>query len=113
LVAAHKCLIPFDCDAFSRESLYTLLQTVDEVKEDHNGSLEMEGVIVNQYQNRANLPQQLVEELIAEGHPVLDSRLSPSVKVRESHSASKPLIYFAPNHKLTEEYRALHQEINA
>jgi chromosome partitioning protein len=113
LVAANKCLIPFDCDAFSREALYTLLQTVAEVKDDHNGSLEMEGVVVNQYQGQANLPRQIVDELIAEGHPVLNSRISPSVVVRESHSASEPLIHFAPNHKLTEEYRALHQEINA
>lgn len=113
LVAAHKCLIPFDCDTFARDALYKLLETINEVKEDHNGSLEIEGVIVNQYQSRANLPQQLVEELIAEGHPVLNARLSPSVKVKESHSASKPLVYFAPSHKLTEEYRELHQEISA
>jgi chromosome partitioning protein len=90
-----------------------LLQTVEEVKEDHNGSLEMEGVVVNQFQSQANLPKQLVDELIAEGHPVLNARLSPSVKVRESHSASKPLIHFAPNHKVTIEYQALHQEINS
>lgn len=113
LVAADKCLIPFDCDAFSRESLYNLLQTVGEVKADHNGSLEIEGVIVNQFQSQANLPKQLVEELISEGHPVLNARISPSVKVRESHSAAKPLIYFAPSHKITQEYIALHQEINS
>lgn len=113
LVAAQKCLIPFDCDVFSRESLYTLLQVVNEVKADHNGSLEMEGVIVNQYQSYANLPQQLIKELIAEGHPVLNSRLSSSVKVKESHSASKPLIYFASTHKLTLEYIALYREINS
>ncbi|MGR9073711.1 MAG: ParA family protein [Gammaproteobacteria bacterium] len=112
LIAATKCLIPFDCDAFSRESLYTLMQTIHEIKEDHNSRLEVEGIIVNQYQRRANLPQKLVDELIAEGHPVLNSRLSPSVKVRESHSESKPLVHFAPTHKLTEEYKALHSEIH-
>lgn len=112
LIAADKCLIPFDCDAFSRESLYTLMQTISEVKADHNQNLEVEGIVVNQYQSQANLPRQLVEELIAEGHPVLNSRISPSVKVRESHSLSSPLIHFAPTHKLTDEFRALHVEIN-
>lgn len=112
LIAADKCLIPFDCDAFSREALYTLMQAVGEVKADHNANLEIEGIIVNQYQSQANLPRQIVEELVAEGHPVLKSRISPSVKVRESHSESKPLVYFAPNHKLADEFRALHSEIH-
>lgn len=112
LIAADKCLIPFDCDAFSRESLYGLMQTINEVKADHNGSLEVEGIIVNQFQSQANLPKQLVEELISEGHPVLDTRISPSVKVRESHSHSKPLVHYVPSHKLSDEFRALHAEIN-
>lgn len=111
LIAAHKCLIPFDCDAFSREALYTLMQALAEVKVDHNQSLEIEGIVVNQYQKQANLPRQLVEELITEGHPVLDAKISPSVKIRESHSESKPLVYYAPYHKLTDEFRALHIEI--
>jgi len=112
LIAAHKCLIPFDCDAFSREALYTLLQILSEVKADHNQGLEIEGIVVNQYQGRARLPQQLVEQLIAEGLPVLNSYLSPSVKVRESHSEAKPLVHYAPSHKLTEEFRALYAEIH-
>ncbi|GAB4261792.1 MAG: ParA family protein [Methylomicrobium sp.] len=111
LIAANKCLIPFDCDAFSREALYTLMHALTEVKTDHNPSLEIEGIVVNQYQKQANLPRQLVEELITEGHPVLDSKISPSVKIRESHSEAKPLVYYAPYHKLTDEFRALHIEI--
>lgn len=112
LIAADKCLIPFDCDSFSREALYTLMQTIAEVKADHNQALEVEGIIVNQYQKQANLPQQLVEGLIAEGLPVLAAMISPSVKVRESHSLSQPLVHYVPNHKLTNEYRALYAEIH-
>lgn len=111
LIAAKRCLIPFDCDAFSREALYTLFGAISEVKTDHNGGLEIEGIVVNQFQSRANLPQQLVDELEKEGHPLLKSRISPSVKVRESHSASSPLIHYAPNHKLTAEYKALYNEL--
>lgn len=113
LIAANKCLIPFDCDAFSREALVTLIQTLAEVKADHNEQLEIEGIVVNQFQAQANLPRQLVEELISDGHPVLNSRISPSVKVRESHSHSKPLVHYAPAHKLTDEFRALHLELTS
>ena len=112
LIAAEKCLIPFDCDTFAREALYTLMQAVTEVKADHNQGLEIEGIIVNQFQKQANLPRQLVDELISEGLPVLAAMISPSVKVRESHSASQPLIHYVPNHKLSNEYRALYAEIH-
>ena len=112
LIAADKCLIPFDCDSFSREALYTLMQTVAEVKADHNGKLEIEGIIVNQYQKQANLPNQLVDALVAEGLPVFGAMISPSIKVRESHSASKPLVHYVPKHKLTTEYQALYAEIH-
>jgi chromosome partitioning protein len=112
LIASDKCLIPFDCDSFSREALYTLMQTIAEVKTDHNQKLEVEGIIVNQFQKQANLPQQLVDVLVTEGLPVLEARISPSIKVRESHSASKPLIYYVPKHKLTDEFKALYAEIH-
>ena len=112
LIAAERCLIPFDCDTFAREALYTLMRAIAEVKADHNHNLEIEGIIVNQYQKQANLPRQLVEELIAEGLPVLEAKISTSVKVRESHSDAQPLIHYAPSHKLTEEYLALHAEIH-
>ncbi len=112
LIAADKCLIPFDCDSFSREALYMLMQTIAEIKADHNQKLDIEGIIVNQFQKQANLPQQLVEALVAEGLPVLGTMISPSVKVRESHSASQPLVHFVPKHKLTDEFKALYAEIH-
>ena len=111
LIAAQGCLIPFDCDDFSRRALYTLLENVQEIKADHNAQLQIEGIIVNQFQPRANLPQRLVQELIAEGLPVLQPYLSASVKVRESHEQSLPMIFLEPRHKLTQEFVALHDAL--
>lgn len=109
LIACDKCLIPFDCDAFSRQALYSLLENIQEATEDHNDELEVEGIIVNQFQPRAKLPQQLVAELKEEGLPILDAFLSSSVIMRESHDESKPLIYLAPKHKLTEQFELLYE----
>ena len=47
-----------------------------------------------------------------EGLPVLDSMLSSSVKMRESHHACVPLIHLAPSHKLTQDFITLFEEIN-
>jgi chromosome partitioning protein len=111
LISADRCLIPFDCDDFSRRALYTLLENVEETVEDHNEDLVVEGIVVNQFQPRANLPQTIVEELLEEGLPILDAKISQSVKMRESHSVSTPLIFMAPSHKITQELIALYEEL--
>lgn len=113
LIGAQRVLIPFDCDAFSRKALYTLLDNISEAKGDHNEELQVEGIIVNQFQPRARLPVQLVEELKAEGLPILNNMLSASVIMRESHDQAEPLISLAPRHKLTEEFVALYNELSA
>jgi chromosome partitioning protein len=107
LIAAQGCLIPFDCDDFSRRALYTLLENVQEIQSDHNADLKVEGIIVNQFQSRANLPQRMVQELIDEGLPVLQPYLRSSVRIRESHEQSLPMIFLDPSHMLTQEFVAL------
>ncbi|MGF1528878.1 MAG: ParA family protein [Candidatus Competibacterales bacterium] len=107
LIAAQRCLIPFDCDDFSRQALYSLLEHVQEIRVDHNPELQVEGIVVNQYQPRAKLPQRLVAELQEEGLPVLAAFLSSSVKIRESHDRARPMIHLDPQHKLSREYMAL------
>ena len=111
LIAADRCLIPFDCDDFSRRALYALLESVEEIRSDHNASLLVEGIVVNQFQPRAKLPMRLVDELGAEGLPVFGTRLSASVKIRESHELSLPMIHFDAQHKLSREFMALYGEL--
>jgi len=107
LIAADKCIIPFDCDEFSRQALYQLVGTVREIREDHNPGLEIGGVVVNLFQNRARLPRQLVSELLAEGMPLVEPFITASVKMRESHQAHRPLIHLAPRHKLSLQFESL------
>ena len=111
LIAAQGCLIPFDCDDFSRRALYGLLESVKEIQADHNRELVVEGIVVNQYQPRASLPQRTVQELIDEGLPVRQPYLSASVKIRESHELSRPMIHLDPRHKLTQEFVALYETL--
>ena len=85
-----------------------MLDSVAEVREDHNPRLEVAGIVVNQFQSRARLPQRMVDELLEEGLPVLDPYITSSVKIRERHEAARPLPYFAPRHKLTVQCEALH-----
>ncbi|MCB1964881.1 MAG: ParA family protein, partial [Candidatus Accumulibacter sp.] len=65
------------------------------------------------YQARARLPVQLVEELRAEGMPIMDAFLSASVRIRESHHQALPMIHLDPRHKLTGEFAALYDLLSA
>lgn len=111
LIAATHCLIPFDCDDFARQALYNLFDAIEEVQEDHNPGLVIDGIVVNQFQARAKLPTRLVEELKDEGHPLLNTHVTSSIKVKESHEASVPLVYFAPSHKISKQYAALYDAL--
>jgi chromosome partitioning protein len=111
LIAADSCLIPFDCDDFSRRALYGLLESVKEIQADHNPELQVEGIVVNQFQARASLPQRTVQELVDEGLPVLQPYLSASVKIKESHELARPMIHLDPRHKLTQEFVDLYESL--
>ena len=113
LIASQGCLIPFDSDDFSRRALYSLMESVQEIQADHNRDLVVSGIVVNQFQPRANLPQRLVQALIDEGLPVLQPYLSASVKIKESHERALPMVHLDGRHKLTLEYLALHQALQS
>ena len=72
----------------------------------------VEGIVVNQFQARASLPQRVVQELVDEGLPVLEPYLSASVKMKESHEAALPMIHLDARHKLTREFVALFESLD-
>jgi chromosome partitioning protein len=111
LIAADRVLIPFDCDVFSKRALQTLIENVLETQDDHNERLEIEGIVVNQYQHQAKLPREVVQQLKDDGLPVLNAMLPPSVIMKESHHKNLPLIHLDKDHKLTKAYESLFNEL--
>ena len=89
------------------------METVEEIREDHNPDLKLEGIIVNQFQAQASLPTQLIESMKADGLPIFDQYLSSSVKMKESRSRQIPLIHYAPSHKLTQQLVSLHDKLDS
>ena len=87
------------------------MNNIEELQEDHNPQLEVEGIVINQFNAQAKLPGELVAELKGEGFPVIENFLTSSVKMRESHHEMRPLIYLAPSHKLTQAYVDLHNQL--
>jgi chromosome partitioning protein len=111
LIAASRCLIPFDCDAFSKDAIFEVGRHIVDIQRDHNPSLRVEGIIVNHFMAQARHPRKIVYQLTADGLPILQAKLSSSVKMRESHHESTPMIFLSPEHKLTSEYQTLYDEL--
>ena len=63
--------------------------------------------------SRAKLPRELIETLKQQDLPVLESYISATVKVKESHSKRMPLPFYLPKHKVTNQIAALFEELNA
>jgi chromosome partitioning protein len=89
-----------------------LMEELEEIIEDHNPELEIEGVIVNQFQARAKLPQQAVDELVEAKFTLIKPFISSSVKVKESHAAHTPLVFLDSKHKITLEFVELYENIS-
>ncbi len=107
LIASESVLIPFDCDSFSTQAILKVLEVIEEVKEDHNPKLHVEGIIINNFMERATLPNDSVLSLAQQGLPILTPFLSSSVLMKESHVAGKPLIAYKPRHKLSLQFEEL------
>lgn len=112
LIAADTCVLPYDCDVFARDAMVDLMDELEEIIEDHNPALEIEGVVVNQFQARAKLPQQAVDELKKAKFKLLKPFISSSVKVKESHAEHTPLIFLDAKHKITLEFVELYKTLS-
>ncbi len=113
LMAVDTVLIPFDCDAFSADAIEQVMEAVQEVVVDHRPQLKVEGIIINNFQSTARIPQELIQDLISAELPVLKPYLSASVVMRESHSVGVPLPFFKKNHKLSKEFVLLASHLAA
>lgn len=113
VIAAHTCLIPFDCDRFARQAIEHLCHGVNALKQEYQPNFEIEGIIVNQFQPSAALPKRLVATLLQEGQPLLSPYISASIKIKESHDSMRPLIYLDRHHKVTNEFVQLFEKLRA
>ena len=111
LIACDSCLIPFDCDLFSRQAIYHLLKGINDVRTLYHAKLQVEGVIVNQYVENEHLPQKQISEIATEGLTIIEPYIGTSMKVRESHDACMPLIYFDKEALITQQFSQIFDRI--
>jgi len=112
LVAADSVLIPLQCEYYALEGLSQLTHTVDLVRQGLNKALKMEGILLTMFDGRANIANQVVEEVRGYFKDQVFSVVVPrNVRLAECPSFGKPIILYDIKSKGCESYLALGREI--
>jgi chromosome partitioning protein len=108
LVASRFALIPVQAEYYALEGLGQLLKTIDLIKENLNPNLEIFGVVVTMYDERAKLSREILYELYKNFPARIFRTVIPrSIKLAEAPSFGKTIFEYAPNSKGAKAYQRL------
>ncbi len=112
LAAAHKVLVPLQCEYYALEGLTSLMATIDRVRAGMNAGLEVEGIVLTMFDPRNNLAHQVADEVKRHFH-VFDSVIPRNVRLSEAPSHGKPALLYDAQSKGAQGYLSLAREILA
>jgi len=110
LVAAHRVLVPLQCEYYALEGLTYLMATIDRVKNALNPGLEVEGIVLTMFDGRNSLTHQVAEEVKAHFR-VFEAIIPRNVKLSEAPSHGKPALLYDVQSKGAQGYLSLAREI--
>jgi chromosome partitioning protein len=95
MAAAHSVLVPLQCEFFALEGLSQLLDTVNQVRQTVNPTLDIQGIVLTMFDARNNLAQQVVNDVRTHlGEKVYHTLIPRNVRVSEAPSHGKPAILY-------------------
>lgn len=111
LTAADYVVIPVQCEYLALEGLAQLMQTIALVRERLNERLRLFGLVMTMFDGRANLSQQVVEQVAANFPDEIFSTVIPrSIRIAEAPSYGKPLLAYDPHSRGAQAYAQLTEE---
>mgnify|MGYP001141192131 FL=1 len=111
LTAAHRVLVPIQCEYYALEGLSQLLNTISLVKKHLNPELDVEGVVLTMFDARTNLSIQVVDEVKKYFKGKVYRTIIPrNVKLGEAPSYGLPIIKYDPKCVGAVAYTELAQE---
>ena len=109
---ANGVVIPMQCEYFAMEGLNLLLRTINSVKKKLNPSLEILGIVFTMYSKRANLNNEVVEDISTYFTDlVFDTMIPRNVRLSEAPSHGLPINAYDNSCSGAKAYAALAKEI--
>lgn len=113
LVAAHRLLVPIQCEYYALEGVGQLAQTVSLVRQHLNRTLAIDGVVLTMYDSRTRLANDVVAEVKKGfGDAVFQTIIPRNVTLSESPSYGKPVSYYQEDCRGALAYRELSEEVD-
>jgi chromosome partitioning protein len=112
LAAAEGVLIPMQCEYYALEGLSALLDTIEQIRDSVNESLELEGLLRTMFDPRNNLANQVSSQLILHfGDKVYRTLIPRNVRLAEAPSHGVPVLLYDRTSRGALSYLALAGEV--
>ncbi len=114
LVAADSVLIPMQCEYYALEGIADLMTSIKMCSKRMNKRLKVEGIVLTMYDARANLTNQVANELRKHlGDKVYGTVIPRSIRLSEAPSHGIPGVLYDKSNKGSKAYMALAEEFAA
>jgi len=114
LVAANSVLIPMQCEYYALEGLTALIETIENIKNNVNDRLEIEGLLRTMYDTRNRLSLEVSEQLLQYFPDKVYKTIIPrNVRLAEAPSYGLPALLYDHNSVGAQAYSALAREVYA
>jgi chromosome partitioning protein len=114
LVAADSVLIPMQCEYYALEGIADLMTSIKMCSKRMNRRLKVEGIVLTMFDGRANLTNQVANELRKHlGDKVYSTVIPRSIRLSEAPSHGIPGVVYDKTNKGSKAYMALAEEFAA
>ncbi|MEX0899182.1 MAG: ParA family protein [Gammaproteobacteria bacterium] len=113
LAAAHGVLIPMQCEYYALEGLTALVDTIEQIRDNVNPELGIEGLLRTMFDPRNNLANEVSQQLLDHfGDKVYRTIIPRNVRLAEAPSFGVPAIQHDQKSTGALAYLALAGEVN-
>ena len=114
MCAAQTAIVPIQCEYYALEGIADLMTSIKMCSRRLNRGLQVEGIVLTMYDARANLTQQVANELRRHlKDKVYETVVPRSVRLSEAPSHGLPGVVYDRANKGSRAYMALAEEIDA
>jgi chromosome partitioning protein len=112
LACADELLVPIQCEYFGLEGLSKIVNVVQQIRDcGANPNLQLEGIVMTMFDSRANLANQVVNDVRNYFAEVVYNTVIPrTVRLGEAPSFGKSIIEYEPSGRGSLAYRSLADE---
>ena len=112
LCAAHRVLVPLQCEFYALEGLSQLMKTIESVRGGLNQQLALQGIVLTMYDSRNKLSEQVSKDVRTHlGDIVYNTIIPRNVRVSEAPSFGKPVLMYDLNCTGSKAYVSLAAEL--